>query len=308
MKIAVLMGGKSSEAEVSRKSGSAIAKALRIMKHEVTELEWNEADVIQNIEELYRYDVVFIAYHGGAGEDGKVQAVLELADIPFTGSRYVASGIAMNKVLSKMLFENEGIPPPPWTELNPDTDNPSLLLSIVQSGFSLPAVVKPISEGSTVGVTIAVSEKELLDGVKLASKHGEVMVEQYIPGREVTVSILEGIALPVVEIITEDGFYDYEHKYTAGKSRYICPAEIPGQVAKELQGYAVSAYKVIGCRHYARADFRMSDANDVFCLEVNTLPGMTGLSLVPMAAKAIGIEFPELVNKIACITYENKEE
>jgi len=308
MKIAVLMGGKSSEAEVSRKSGNAIAKALQQIEHEVTELEWNEADVIRNIEELYRYDVIFIAYHGGAGEDGKVQAVLQLAGIPFTGSRYVASGIAMNKVLSKMLFENEGIPTPPWIETKPDIDNSSLLLSIVQNGFSLPAVVKPISEGSTVGVTIAVSEKELLDGVELASKHGEVMVEQYIPGKEVTVSILEGIALPVIEIIPEDGFYDYEHKYTAGKSRYVCPAGIPGQIAEKLQRYAVGAYKAIGCRHYARVDFRINEANDIFCLEVNTLPGMTGLSLVPMAAKAIGIEFPELVNKIACITYESKEE
>jgi len=309
MKIAVLMGGTSSEVDVSHKTGKAVASGLAKKGHKVEIFDWEEERIITDVETLRDFDVVFIAYHGGAGEDGRVQAALDIAELKYTGSDYVSSAIAMNKLLSKMVFESVGIPTPAWIKISSKKQIEKLLLDMIKARFGLPAVVKPAAQGSTVGITIAVSEKELKDGANLAFEYSdEILIEKYIPGREVTVSILGGLPLPVIEIVPIDGFYDYEHKYTKGKSNYICPAKIPKKISENLREIAAKAYNALGCRHYARVDFRLSDNKKIYCLEVNTLPGMTDLSLVPMAAKSIGIEFPELVNKIAFMAYEGRNE
>ena len=309
MRIAVLMGGTSSEVEISRKTGKAVASGLSSKGHKVEVFDWEEERIITDVEILRDFDVVFIAYHGGAGEDGRVQAALDVAGLRYTGSNYIASGIGMNKVLTKIIFENAGIPTPQWIKLDSRADVKNVLLEMLKSGFGLPVVVKPASEGSTIGITIAISEDELKEGVDTAFKYGDsILIEKYIPGREVTVSILGGLPLPVIEIVPKDGFYDYEHKYTKGASDYICPAKIPKKISESLQKVAAEAYNALGCRHYARVDFRLGDDGKIYCLEVNTLPGMTDLSLVPMAAKSVGIEFPELVNKIAFMAYEGRNE
>lgn len=309
MRIAVLMGGTSSEVEISRKTGKAVASGLSSKGHKVEVFDWEEERIITDVEILRDFDVVFIAYHGGAGEDGRVQAALDVAGLKYTGSNYIASGIGMNKVLTKIIFENAGIPTPQWIKLDSRADVKNVLLEMLKSGFGLPVVVKPASEGSTIGITIAISEDELKEGVDTAFEYGDsILIEKYIPGREVTVSILGGLPLPVIEIVPKDGFYDYEHKYTKGASDYICPAKIPKRISESLQKVAAEAYNALGCRHYARVDFRLGDDGKIYCLEVNTLPGMTDLSLVPMAAKSVGIEFPELVNKIAFMAYEGRNE
>ncbi len=310
MDIGVLYGGTSAEVEVSRKSGKAIADGLRKMSNSVTELEWTEQRAIADIEVLKKFDVIFIGYHGGAGEDGHIQAVLELAKIPFTGSGSVSSALGMNKILSKIIFDRAAIPNAKWCVLEKsDSKNAryEYLNYLKTYKLDFPVVIKPANQGSTVGITIAKSEEDFFAGVKTAFEFGKfALVERYIPGREVTVAILGDEPMPVVEIIPEGGFYDYEHKYTSGKSKYVCPAKISDSVAKKLQDAAIQAYKALGCRHYARADFRLSPDNEIFCLEVNTLPGMTDLSLVPMAAREYGIEFPELVHRIADMAKTNK--
>ncbi len=306
MRICVIYGGTSAEAEVSRKSGKAIAEALRKKGHSVEELDIPESEVLQRLDELRKFDVVFVGYHGGAGEDGHVQAVLELAGIKFTGSGATASALGMNKILTKRLFEQAGIPTAPWVVVDGAPSVDEVLLSMARAGFALPAVVKPADQGSTVGVTIAVSERSLVEGIKKAQNYSKaVLVEKYIPGREMTVAVLDGKPLPVVEIIPEGGFYDYEHKYTHGKSSYVCPAQIPEPISNALKHVGVRAYETLQCRHYARVDFRLSEDGEVFCLEVNTLPGMTDLSLVPMAARQAGIDFPELVHRIAEMAYNS---
>ncbi|RKZ26663.1 D-alanine--D-alanine ligase, partial [bacterium] len=275
MRIAVLMGGTSSEVEISRKTGKAVASGLSSKGHKVEVFDWEEERIITDVEILRDFDVVFIAYHGGAGEDGRVQAALDVAGLKYTGSNYIASGIGMNKVLTKIIFENAGIPTPQWIKLDSRADVKNVLLEMLKSGFGLPAVVKPASEGSTIGITIAISEDELKEGVDTAFEYGDsILIEKYIPGREVTVSILGGLPLPVIEVIPKDGFYDYEHKYTKGASDYICPAKIPKKISESLQKVAAEAYNALGCRHYARVDFRLGDDGKIYCLEVNTLPGM----------------------------------
>lgn len=307
MNIAVLYGGTSAEVDVSRRSGVAIADGLRRKNHSITELDWQEQRVIADVELLRKFDVVFIGYHGGAGEDGHIQAVLELANIPFTGSGSVASALGMDKILSKKLFERDNIPTAPWDIVYHYETPADALHKAKESGFELPIVVKPQSQGSTVGVTIVESEDELQIGLRNAFKFGKkAILEKYIHGREVTVAILGDEPMPVVEIVPEGGFYDYEHKYTSGKSQYVCPAQIDERVSQKLQTEALKAYRALGCRHYARVDFRLSPNDQIFCLEVNTLPGMTDLSLVPMAARERGIEFPELVHRIAMMAYDSR--
>ena len=300
MDIALLYGGTSSEVNVSRSSAEAIAKALKQNGHSVREFDWDERRIITKVESLDGFDVVFLGYHGGAGEDGHVQAVLELAGIPFTGSGSVASALAMNKVLSKYLFERVNIPSAAWCIVDKNDTSIDIVQKMSVQNFNLPVVIKPISQGSTVGISIVRSPDELEPAIESAFQFGdEIIIEKYISGKEITVAILGFEALPVVDIIAQNGFYDYQHKYTHGFSNYVCPADIGDDISQRLQKIALRAYRILGCRHYARVDFRLSENNEPFCLEVNTLPGMTDLSLVPMAAKEAGIDFPELVERIA---------
>jgi len=227
---------------------------------------------------------------------------------PYTGSGVLASALAMNKAMSKKIFEREGILTPDWFLVEAsDLCNLSPIADRVERKLGFPCVVKPNDQGSTVGLTIVNEKGELKKAFDFAKKFStQSLVEKYISGRELTVGILGDQALPVVEIVPEHGVYDYECKYTSGKSKYIAPAEIPEDRAKEIQVIGLKAYKALGCEGYARADFRFGEDDRFYCLEVNTLPGMTAHSLVPKAAKAIGIDFPKLVDKIARLALKKK--
>lgn len=329
MKIAVLLGGTSAERDVSIVSGISIARALVENGYIVEAIDCAYGDrVIKNIEEdiskviapipsdienkkmeldrnilitidyliKNKFDLVFNALHGGYGENGQIQAVLELCHIPYTGSDSRASAVGMNKHFSKIIFQKNGIPTAPWYLIN---EGEEIDLGTVHK-IGLPVVVKPNDQGSTVGLTIVHSDKEIHTAVRKAFAHGKkVMIEKYIPGKELTVSVLGNRPLPVIEIIPKSGLYDYESKYQSGRTEYVCPAHIPKDVSQDLQRLGYQAYKSIYCRGYARADFRMTKDQEIFCLEVNTLPGMTPTSLVPKAAKAVGIDFNQLIEEIA---------
>lgn len=334
MKIMVLMGGTSAERDVSLASGEAIVKGLKEAGHQVLAIDTSKGyklpegqtrflpngvkaeppDVkalqaegkkmaLKTIESFSLSDVelVFLALHGGQGEDGIIQALLELSGIPYTGSGVLASALAMDKAMSKKIFEREGILTPEWFLIeSSDSADLSEVLASIKNSFNFPAVVKPNDQGSTVGLTVVKEEKDLskaIDEAKIYSE--EVLIEKYIPGRELTVGVLGDVPLPVIEIVPEHGIYDYECKYTKGKSRYICPAELSAEKTKEIQELGYRAFKALGCEGYARVDFRYGTDDKFYCLEVNTLPGMTATSLVPKAAKASGIDFPQLVDKIA---------
>lgn len=318
MKVAVLMGGRSAEREISLMTGRGIAASLRSIGHDVLAIdaangqllpEGREDDapqlnVLEKVDQsrwlategIRGAQVVFVALHGGAGENGTLQALLELAGKPYTGSGVMASSIAMNKAMSKKLFEREGIPTPPWqlvmAELGPEEVDVDRL-----GGY--PIVVKPNEQGSTVGLSIVHQSDQLQDALRLAAEYGhETLIERYIPGRELTVAVLGDEALPIVEIRPKSGFYDYESKYTSGKSEYECPARLPEAVATRVMEFGRRAARTLGCAGVSRADFRLSPENEPFCLEVNTIPGMTKTSLVPMAAKARGMSYDQLVERI----------
>jgi len=328
VKIAVLLGGTSAERDVSLVTGIEIARALQRKGHQVQAVDCAYGDRIltdlnrpidhiirttpSDFEEkrqeldrnLFRtidyllkeqFDVVYIALHGGYGENGQLQAMLEVANLPFTGSGSLASALGMDKHFSKILFEKAGVPTAPWITLSHPNEDYSLFLE----QHPLPVVVKPNGQGSSVGLKIVHRQEELPQAIQFAFRHGHsVILEQYIPGHEMTVAILDQEPLPVIEIIPDQGVYDYEHKYQKGKTRYVVPAEIQAETTRQLQEYALRAYRALGCRHYARVDFRLTDSGEAFCLEVNTLPGMTPTSLVPKAARAMGIEFDQLVERI----------
>ena len=237
-------------------------------------------------------DVVFLALHGGAGEDGRIQAVLDLAGMAYTGSNHIASAAAMDKDLSKRLFRSVNVPTPDWLMAPAAGDE-------VGSSVGWPAIVKPNKQGSTVGLSIVREAAELQDAVDRALRFDdEVMIERFVPGREFTVGMLEGLALPVGEIIPPGEVFDYESKYQSGGAREVFPAAIPPGEADLLQEFARRVHRVLKLGAYSRVDFRRDHAGAFWCLEANSLPGMTATSLLPQAAKAAGIEFPELLDRI----------
>jgi D-alanine-D-alanine ligase len=313
MRIAVLMGGASSEREVSLASGREVARALKAVGHQVVEIDVkDELDTSHssspsgNNKALVNFvsnpdiassEIVFIALHGGAGEDGTVQVLLDVMGKPYTGSGMLASALAMDKFISKRMFEHAGIPTPDWRSVE-NADLKKVEAAVSELG-GLPIVTKPKNQGSTIGVSIIKEETQVASAVESALKYSpDVLVEKYIVGREITVGILGNKALPVIEVAPEKGFYDYECKYTRGRSKYIVPAKIAESKSREAQDLALKAYHVLGCQDFARVDFRLSHDGQLQCLEVNTIPGMTGTSLVPMAARASGTEFPRLVDEI----------
>lgn len=322
MKVAVLMGGRSSEREISLRTGRGIAQALRNLGHDVTALDTATGKLLPAGDEekaalpaaevanlparaevavassasLRDAGVVFVALHGGEGEDGTIQALLELTGRPYTGSGVMASAVAMNKVMSKKIFQHAGIPTPRWVLLADGRMPASLDLGALGG---LPLVVKPNAEGSTVGLTIVTDAAQLPDAIALAAKFGpEVLVEEFIPGRELTVAVMGDEALPIVEIRPKSGFYDYESKYTAGMSEYFCPADLPEPLAAKVRDLGVRAHQALGCAGVSRVDFRLDPRNEAWCLEVNTVPGMTPTSLVPMAAKARGMTYDQVVQRM----------
>jgi D-alanine-D-alanine ligase len=303
-RIAVLMGGTSGEREVSLRSGGAIAKALRDLGYEVLEIDVGQ-EVVEQVAELSgRADTAFIALHGRLGEDGTVQGLLELMAIPYTGSGVMASAMAMDKIMSKQLFRANAIPVADDVVVTV-ADIESLGLEGVAEGVSLdlgfPCIVKPNCEGSTLGANRARNVEELEEALEDALSYDEqLIVERYIEGRELTVGLIgaEPVVLPVLEVVASKGIYDYECKYTKGMTEYIVPALIPEELSQELKRLSLKAHKVLGCEGFSRVDFMLDSDGRAYCLEVNTIPGMTELSLIPKAAKAAGIPFAQVVEMI----------
>lgn len=340
MKIVVLMGGTSSERDVSLASGLRIAVALRQKGHDVVALDTaqgalpagHEAEMLKGgvmrtlppdrttlarlgadalpkaVRDLMgpdKVDIVFLGLHGGQGEDGTMQALLDLTGIPYTGSGHLASALAMDKDLSKRLFRDSGIPTPEWEMLRAgmpvDWRSPGFA-GRVTATLGLPLIVKPSKEGSTVGLTLVKTPGELPQAISDAFQHDdEVMLERFIPGRELTVGILGDEALPVGEIIPKHEVYDYECKYTAGMAREVFPADLTAEQTATVQELAMRAFRILKLSGCARIDFRMTVDGEFQCLEANTLPGMTELSLIPQAAAAAGISFPDLCDRIVTL-------
>ena len=327
MNIAVLLGGTSEERNVSLASGRGVIGALRERGHDVAAIDpaigfilaEDEDRVIggavgaappddeemaetlsralghrlADVPELRAADVAFLALHGGDGEDGRIQALLGEAGIAFTGTGYLGSAIAYDKRLSKELLEHAGIPTPAWLPRHAAPDE-------MVARLGVPMVVKPSRGGSTLGLTVVRESSELPEAIELARHYDEdVLVEEFIPGRDLTVTVLGGEALPVVEIVPGHEIYDYESKYTSGLSRYYCPADLPSDETHRLQELAARTHDVLRQGAYGRIDFRRDERDGVFhCLETNSLPGLTETSLVPKAAAAAGMTFGELCEKI----------
>jgi D-alanine-D-alanine ligase len=325
MKIAVLFGGTSEERDVSIASAAQVIPALRGLGHEVVAVDTasgrlppaaehklltsgiapeppsgarlatlRESALALSSEnsDIRDVDVVFLALHGGTGEDGHIQAVLDLAGLAYTGSNHAASATAMDKDLSKRLFRAAGVPTADWL-MAPATEKEVAVLG-------WPVVVKPNKQGSTVGLTVVRSPNSLREAVDLALRYDpEVMIEKFIAGREFTVGILEGVALPPGEIIPPGEIFDYQAKYQSGGAKEVFPAEITPEVTTRLQQLALRAHKALKLGAYSRIDFRQDAAGNFWCLEANTLPGMTSGSLLPQAARAAGIGFSELCERIA---------
>jgi D-alanine-D-alanine ligase len=291
--VAVLMGGWSAEREVSLSSGKACVRALRQAGYKVTSVDVKR-DIATVLAEL-KPDVVFNALHGRWGEDGTVQGVLETLEIPYTHSGVLASAIAMHKEKSKSIFRSAGLPVAE-----------SVLVEIERAATShpmaLPYVVKPVAEGSSVGVHIVPlgANGPVTTLLKERSLYGDkVMVERFVPGKELTCAVMGEVALGVIEIVPRVGFYDYEAKYSPGASNHVLPAPVPYDIYRRVQQYALAAHSALGCRGVSRADFRYNDTpggeNELILLEVNTQPGMTGTSLVPELAQHAGHTFEQLV-------------
>ena len=333
MKITVLLGGTSAERDVSLASGFRIARALRELGHDVTSLD-PARGVIDESEEramesagvmkaeppslsalehmtrtslspslgalpaVRKADVVFLALHGGFGEDGTVQALLDMVGVRYTGSGHLASALAMDKDLSKILFRAAGVPTADWLLVS-QTSGVRPDASCVERELAWPVVVKPSKQGSTVGLSVVRAGSDLASAVTDAMRYDdEVMIERFVAGRELTVSVLGDRALPVGEIFPQHEIYDYECKYTPGMAHEEFPANLSANETAEIQRLALAAFHALKLDGYARIDFRMTDSGEFFCLEANTLPGMTPLSLLPQAAAAMGMDFGALCERI----------
>lgn len=343
MKIVVLAGGTSTEREVSISSGTMVCKALREKGHHAIlvdvfwgleqlpeqlftdsydvnqaseEINSHNADIEQAVKERREFfgphvievcqeaDVVFLALHGANGEDGKIQATFDLFGIPYTGTGYLSSAIAMDKGLAKQFFEINDIPTPKGISLfeKDYSTNPA------DYGLEFPLVVKPCCGGSSVGVYITNTQKEYEEALEAAFKYEtELIVEEYVKGREFSVGVVDGKAYPVIEIAPIEGFYDYTNKYKAGCAIETCPAEISDELTVQMQKYAEAGAKALGIEGYCRLDFMMREDGRMYCLEANTLPGMTATSLLPREAQAIGIDYPSLCEELIRLSLKRYE-
>jgi D-alanine-D-alanine ligase len=291
-KVAVLLGGKSAEREVSLKSGGMVLAALRKKGVDAHPFDPKERDVQDLVKE--RFARVFIALHGRFGEDGTLQGVLEWLGIPYTGSGVLASALAMDKVRTKRLWAAEGLPTAPYEILTGETN-----LGAVAKRLGTPLFVKPASEGSSVGMTKVKKANDLEEAYALAVNYDPVVIaEKFIDGPELTVAIVGERVLPIIRIETPREFYDYEAKYIANDTRYLIPCGVSEKKEKELQVLCLKAFRALGCRGWGRVDLMLDKRGRPFLLEVNTSPGMTDHSLVPMAARAVGISYEDLCVKV----------
>lgn len=296
LKIVVMLGGPSAEREVSLRSGAAVARALRSLGHDVHELdpqtpEWRlPADT----------QAVFLALHGTYGEDGTVQRQLEALGVPYTGCDPESSAISFDKLASKRLFEKHGVPTPKFHVVD-DAASPW------PQGWAPPLVVKPVRQGSSVGLQFVDEKGSWTKALGEALKHdSQVLVEERVMGRETTVGILDGKPLPVVEVRPKTGTYDYHNKYTSGASEYFCPAPFDAPVTKRIQEAGLAAFLAVGARDYARVDVMVTAEGQPQVLEVNTLPGMTETSLLPKAAQAAGLGYAELCQRMIDLALARK--
>jgi len=297
-KVGVLFGGSSAERDISILSGTGVLEALKkcgVDAHGFDPATRSMAELVAE-----KFERVFIALHGRFGEDGTIQGALELLDIPYTGSGVMASSVAMDKIFTKRIWETHGLPTPKYLGLTPGS-----ALDGVADTIGLPLIVKPPHEGSTIGITRVNDAAALQTAVSLAARYDDVVLaEEFIDGRELTVSILASAtgdvrALPIIEIVAPDGNYDYENKYFTDATQYLCPAPIDAALTSQIQEMAVRAFNAIACSGWGRVDVMLRHAdNRPYLLEVNTSPGMTGHSLVPMAAKVVGISYEELCLEI----------
>ncbi len=334
MKIAVLMGGTSAERDVSLATGRGIAAALSANGHDVVAVdaaggrlidldavgdeaggigrapperqaleqlsEGTLASSLEQLPEMRGTDAVFVALHGGAGEDGRVQALLDLVGIPYTGSGPLGSALAMDKLVTKELFASGGVPTPPWLVGHVSASE----IETALGGF--PVIVKPSHEGSTVGVSLVKAPGELEAALARAEAFdGPSLIERFVPGRELAVGVLGDEALPIVEIRPRHEIYDYECKYTKGMSEYEVPAPIPEEITEEVQLLAVKAHRILRLSAYSRVDFRLDESGAPWCFEANSLPGMTATSLLPKAAAARDVPFEQLCERIVNLALED---
>jgi len=334
LKVAVLFGGTSEERDVSIASGVQVVRGLREAGHEVVAvdtatgvldpgveaelldrgiapvppadesldlLRTGDATAIVRAPELNGVDVLFLALHGGAGEGGPLQALLDLTGIPYTGSGMLGSAVAMDKDISKRLFRAAGVPTPEW-----------LMAPVTEADVALhvgwPAVVKASKQGSSVGLTVVKEPAGLADAIDMAFRHDdEVMIERFIPGRELTVPVLGEEPLPVGEIISRNEIFDYESKYQPGGAEEIFPADLTGGQTVEIQMYALKAHRALKLRGFSRVDFRLDEEGQFWCLEANTLPGLTAASLFPKGAAAAGLPFPEVCDRLCRLALEEHD-
>lgn len=291
-KVGVLYGGRSAEREVSLMSGKGVHDALLSKGVDAHLFDTGERSLAELAAEAY--DRVFIALHGRYGEDGSLQGALELLDIPYTGSGPLASSLAMDKIMTKRVWLQHGLPTPAFEVLQPGTK-----LIEVPDRLGLPLILKPPHEGSTVGIAKVVGYSDMKEAFATASKFdSDVLAEAFITGRELTVAVLgtgaKTRALPIIEIVAPGGNYDFEHKYYSDETQYFCPADLPAELAAEIQDIVVRSYRALGCEGWGRADLILDRNNKPWLLEMNTSPGMTSHSLVPMAARATGMSYADL--------------
>ncbi len=323
IKIALIVGGASAEREVSKSTGKNIYEALLNLNYQVKVIDpaygINQPEEVEKIfsekdfseintqnyvscvnSKLFdNIDVVFNALHGPWGEDGTIQSLFELRGIKYTGSKVLGSALAMDKMFSKISFEHFKVNTPKWFVIEKNENDLENISQKINSEFGFPCVIKPNNQGSTVGLTICKSEEEVEDAIVLSREHcDKALVEEFISGYELTVGVLDKKCFEPLEIKPKSGFYDYESKYTPGMSEYEVPANFPKQVLVNLKDQAEKAFIAVGASNYARVDFRLSEDHVPYCLEVNTLPGMTNTSLLPKAAKVDGISYEQLVDKI----------
>ncbi|MFZ6849154.1 D-alanine--D-alanine ligase [Undibacterium sp. RuRC25W] len=296
-KVGVLFGGRSAEHDISVMSGTGVLAALKARGVDAHPFDPSQRNVAELAAE--KFDRVFIALHGRYGEDGTLQGVLEQLNIPYTGSGVMASAIAMDKIFTKRIWQTHGLSTPKYAVLTPETS-----LREVPDELGLPLIIKPPHEGSTIGITKVKGYSEMQDAYALAAQFDDVVLaEEFVEGRELTIAILGrgkgAYALPIIEIVAPDGNYDYQNKYFTDDTKYLCPAPLDNELTAEIQQMAVDAYRSLDCEGWARVDvlLRKSD-NKPFLLEINTSPGMTGHSLVPMAAKATGLSYEDICLEI----------
>ena len=306
-KIGVLMGGPSSEREISLKSGKAVYDALSALGQDVVAIDIKTDEPGENVRLLSSHgiDCAFLALHGRFGEDGTIQVILENMKIPYTGSGVLASKLAMDKVSSREIFKKGNLLVPRSEIINKASYKSGTALNL-DLGDRL--VVKPVTQGSSIGLSLIDKKGGLEAALELAFKFDDrVIVEEYIKGREMTVGILNDSVFPVIEIIPKHAFFDFEAKYKAGLTEYVVPAKIDKKIAKKIQASALSAHKLLGCFGCSRVDLILDEKGLVFVLEVNTIPGMTSTSLLPKAAGQMNIKFEDLCMRLIKLAYEKAE-